>query len=444
MKRALFACAAVAAALAAAPAVARAGTLEPAEAQIDAEGALEKVKALADDAMEGRGVGTAGGRKAGEWIAARLRAIGLAPEFRPFEVDGVKARNIVVVIRGRDAAAGDEHVVVGAHYDHVGRGEAGNGIDFFGGRGEIHNGADDNASGSAALLEVAEALARYGPARRSIVLVWFDGEERGLWGSQAYVEHPVLPLATCIAMLNMDMVGRLRGREVEVIGASSGEGLPGLIAAQDEAVGLAARFDPYMVPNSDHFSFYAKQVPVAFFCTGLHGDYHRTSDDWPRIDADGIAAIARVAFRAAVALAEGRERVAFADVPMAPLGAIALEYLEGITGWEGFERAQRELYGAVRGMFVRAQAAGGLRVDYVEPGSPAARAGVKKGDRIERANGTEVRGLLGRLKLLALEKEAARAGGGDLDLEVRRAGAKEVVRVKIPLTRPPRRDRRYF
>jgi hypothetical protein len=403
-----------------APAVARGGDLREAEDAIDARGSLAKVKFLASDELEGRRAGTSAGRRASQWIFEQLAGLGLAPEFQPFEVGPTHCRNVVCVIPG---AVRDEHVLLGAHYDHVGRGEDGNGIDFFGGKGEIHNGADDNASGSAALLEVAGALARYGKTRRTIVLVWFDGEERGLWGSHHYTDAPKLPLAQCVAMINMDMVGRLR-RAVQVIGANSGAGLAELVAEEDRATGLRADFDPYMVPNSDHFSFYSKRVPVVFFCTGLHGDYHRPSDKWPTINAEGIARIARLALRTAVAIAEDERRFAYADVPMAPLGAMVLEELEGLTGVEALETLQRQLYGPVRGAFVHASALGGLAVGYVVPGSPAEAAGLRAGDRITRAGEAKIEGPFARVALLAA---VAARGREPVALEVRRGAERLAV-----------------
>lgn len=393
-----------------------AGDVSDAERAIKAEDALAKVKALASDELEGRRAGTASGRKAREWIFGQLKAIGLAPEYQVFEVGTTRCSNVIAVLEG--TRGGEEHVVVGAHYDHVGRGEDGNGIDLLGGNGEIHNGADDNASGSAALLEVAAALVRYGRTARTVVLVWFDGEERGLWGSQHYVEAPKLPLEKCVAMINMDMVGRLRARGLQVIGANSGAGLGEIVAAENRAVGLRARFDPYMVPNSDHFSFYSKRVPVVFLCTGLHGEYHRTTDKWPTINAAGMAQVARLAFRTAVAVAEGSERLAYEDVPMAPVGAMALEFLEGFTGIDALETLQRRIYGSVGGAFVHVSIAGGLAVGYVEPGSLAAEAGIRPGDRLVRAGRFKLEGPFARLTFLT----AVATRAGSLEVEARRGG----------------------
>jgi hypothetical protein len=409
-----------------------AGSLDGAAALIDPAGARKHVAYLADDARAGRAVGTAGNLDAGDYIAGRLAHLGLQPGapgtgkaayFQPFTREGVSARNIVALREGREPDLG--HIVIGAHYDHVGMGEEG-GIPsvsgmvkrFFGAKEtpEIHNGADDNASGTAAILEIAEALAALKtPPRRTIVLILFDGEERGLWGSEHYADHPLLPIEKCAAMINLDMVGRAEEGRCDVLAANSGSGIPEIIAAENAGIGLALDMQPYNVPNSDHYSFSGKKVPVAFFTTGLHPDYHRPSDDTEKINEKDLARVARLAFRTAVRLAEAEQAPVFAEVGFPPPGALALEMLNAMTGSDFFKGLEKRAYGSVEGAFVRAAPEGGLAVDYVAPGSRFAKAGLQAGDRIVGAGGDRISGTLGRRRLSELVKD-----GGSPEVEVMR------------------------
>jgi len=469
---------------------ARALDVDQAADRIDAAGALAHVRFLADDRLEGRAAGTAGNRAAGEYITGLLERCGLEPGgdalergerrswYQAFTTDGVACRNIVAVRRGRGAAGAEkDHVVIGAHYDHVGHGEAG-GIPSLGGifgggddpkapadpRATIHNGADDNASGTAAVLEIARAFAALDPApERSVVFVLFDGEEHGLWGSVHYVAHPLFPLERCAAMINLDMVGRSRAGRVQVIGASSAPGLDAAIAEENARVGLTLDADPFMVPNSDHHSFYARKVPIAFFCTGLHADYHRPGDDWEKVNTQDLARIARLTFRAAARVADGSVTPRFVETPDAPPVAMALEMLHGLTGSEVFERIGRGVYGGIGGAFLEERAAdarsglpAGRHVRYVAPGSRAERAGLREGDRVLQVAGRPAAGALAemRLRLLARGKrpvalEVAR-GGERLTLTLPgdgEAAPREAAPRREPAREPgpaPRSERREF
>jgi hypothetical protein len=222
-----------------------------------------------------------------------------------------KVRNIVAVLPGSDPVKGAEAIVIGAHYDHVG----------LGGRlsvapertGEIHNGADDNASGTAAILEIARA-ARQDRARfpRTLVFVAFAGEERGLLGSAFYVTEPAIPIERTIAMLNLDMVGRARGG-VDISGLDVSPSMEAdLRAALDAAdTRLEIHRQGPGAGRSDDSSFIARNIPGINFFTGFHNDYHRPDDDWDKVDADGTARVARLAFELAARLAARAERPEF-------------------------------------------------------------------------------------------------------------------------------------
>jgi hypothetical protein len=219
-------------------------------------------------------------------------------------------RNVVGLLPGSDPSKAKQAIVIGAHYDHVG----------LGGRfsaapdrtGEVHNGADDNASGTASVIEIARAAAA-DPSRfpRSLVFVAFAGEERGLLGSAHYASDPTIPMSDTVAMLNLDMVGRSNGK-VDVSGLESS---PVLLNDIQEAAlaagGIEIRQEGPGAGRSDDSSFLDKRVPALNFFTGFHPDYHRPSDDWNRIDAPGTARVATLALEFAARIAAHDDRPQF-------------------------------------------------------------------------------------------------------------------------------------
>ena len=216
-------------------------------------------------------------------------------------------RNVIGILRGSDPALAKEAIVIGAHYDHVG----------LGGRfsvtpertGEIHNGADDNASGTASIIEIARAAAAdRSRFPRTLVFVAFAGEERGLLGSAYYAAHPVVPIASTVAMLNLDMVGRSNG-SVDVSGLEQWPSLlRDLNAAAESVNGLRIRQEGPGAGRSDDSSFLERRVPAINFFTGFHRDYHRPTDDWDGIDAPGTARVATLALEFAARIAARADR----------------------------------------------------------------------------------------------------------------------------------------
>ena len=273
--------------------------------------------------------------------------------------DERRAANVVGILPGTDPALADEAVVIGAHYDHLGSQD-----------GVLYPGADDNASGTAMVVGLARAFAAAGGAPRTLVVALFGGEELGLLGSRHYVRRPTLPLERTVAMLNFDMVGRMRDRRLIVAGADSAQGLAeGVTAAAGPGrVALEVSGNPWGA--SDHSPFYEARVPVLFFTTGIHDDYHRPSDTADKIDAAAMAEIGRIAAGAIERLAGGARPV-YARVAPPP--------------------ASR---GAFLGIVVSGPPAAGdgLRVASVLPGSAAARAGLGVGDVIVRLGGAVVDG----------------------------------------------------
>ncbi len=369
------------------------------------EAAIERVltdlQYLAADARQGRGVGTAGLDSAAAYLARRFREVGLEPAIdggyaQPFRLDstapavahvGLSAadiQNLVGVIPGRGALS-HEVVVLGAHYDHLGLGGAGS-LDPDS-AGVVHNGADDNASGTAALLEAARILVHRRPANaRTLVFVAFTAEELGLIGSTHYVKHPVRPNDATYAMINFDMVGRLRDDALLAIGTGSALELPALLDSINMNRGLALKpvSDPW--GRSDHSSFYAATIPVIHFFTDTHAEYHRTSDDWQTINVPGILEVAEFAADLATALATRVEPLTFVDVPQpAPAAGGG--------------------YGASLGTIPDMSGSpGGVRLTGVRTGSAADEAGILAGDIIVKIGEHDVKDLYGMTDALRAHK----------------------------------------
>src|SRR5688572_17246117 len=268
---------------------------------------LADVRYLSADAREGRGAGTQGLEDAARHVADAFRRAGLNPAdgsfFQQFSVPadapaaahttlgGTRLENVVAVLPGRDRSLHGQLVLVGAHYDHVGLGHFGS-LDPDS-TGRVHNGADDNASGTAALLEIARRLGPRRPAR-TVVFIAFSGEELGTLGSAHFVKHPLVqPIDSVYAMINLDMVGRLRNERLLALGAGTAKEFAPLLDSLNRAAGpfdLRASGDGW--GPSDHAPFFAAKRPVVHFFTDLHEDYHRSTDDVDKINAMGIARIA--------------------------------------------------------------------------------------------------------------------------------------------------------
>ena len=285
------------------------------------------------------------------------------------------AANVIGIVPGRDPRLAGETIVVGAHYDHLGRG--GEGSLAPDQAGAIHHGADDNASGTAAVLGLARAFAAAGGTPRPLVFVAFSGEEMGLLGSAHYVRQPSVALDKTVLMLNLDMIGRARSGKVYVGGVDSGTGLRSIVtdAARDLSLSLDARGDPFA--PSDHTSFYTAGRPVLFFFTGAHGDYHRPSDTWDKINAEGLRAVATLAARVVTAVAAS---------PTPPV------YVKVAAPTPGRTRGG---YGAFFGIVPEfgESPVPGVAISGVRPASPAEKAGLQAGDVIVRFAGVQVKTL---------------------------------------------------
>jgi hypothetical protein len=344
------------------------------------------IEYLASDALQGRGTGTAGNDSATAWAARRYAALGLRPILptflQPFIArsamlahNGVAAElptnNVVAYLPGTSAALRNQVIVIGAHIDHLGRSTAG-ALDPDA-KDAIRNGADDNASGSAAVLELARLLhAR--PLRRSVLFVNFTGEELGLLGSQYFVEHSPVPLDSVDVMFNFDMVGRLRADKVIVYGVASARELPAVLDSANAHAGLDLRRVGDGFGPSDQSSFVAKNIPVLHFFTDLHDDYHRATDDADKINAAGEARVIALAERVVREIDARDARLTFVrSAAPAPVAA----------------RPGSNVYlGSIPDM-----ASGdikGLKLTGVRSGSPADSAGIKAGDIVVELGGKPV------------------------------------------------------
>ena len=330
-----------------------------------------------------------------------------------FKSDVIKvngnAANVAGLLPGSDPQLASEYIVIGAHYDHLGLG----GPESLAANpeGQIHHGADDNASGTSALLELARVMAMSrGQFKRSVVFVAFSGEELGLLGSAAYTNKPPVPLASTVAMLNMDMVGRLRDRSLFIGGMGTSPAWKPLVERLNPTTGSGSRFQLQFGQDgfgpSDHQSFYVKDIPVLFFFTSTHDDYHKPSDTADKINAAGIAQIAEFVREIAADVADEPQRIAFVKVKSEskPTGGGFRVYLGTIPNY--------------------ADQSGGMKLDGVRPGSPAERAGLRAGDLVTRLGKTPVKNVydytyaLGELRAGEEVEIAIRRDGRDLVLKI--------------------------
>jgi len=290
---------------------------------------LRWVERLADDSMRGRATPSRELDKAAATIAAYFRGLGLTGAFGgdnyiqrfpvpPGTTGADSAPNVAALLRGSDGQLNREYVVVVAHVDHKGVGTP-LGLD------SIYNGADDNASGTAGVLEIAQAFASNAPhPRRSVLFLVVSGEEEGYWGSQWYVDHPSVPLADIVAVVNLDMISRNAPDSAQVggLGRSTLSDVVLQTNAAHPEEGLSLTSGPTF--GSDQVPFFsAADAPFLFFFAGLHADYHTPADEVGRIDPDKAARVARLAYYTALAVANADTRPSWfpGGMPSAPLRA---------------------------------------------------------------------------------------------------------------------------
>jgi hypothetical protein len=401
----------------------RATGLQAAIESITAEDLRRHVLYLASDKLEGREAGTKGGLAAAEYLAEHYRRCGLngggpAGFFQPFAPN---FRNVIAVLPGCDEVLKEQFVVLGGHYDHVGRGTPRN---SRGPVGFIHPGADDNASGTAALLEIAEALALLPkPPPRSVLLISFDAEEKGLLGSRHWVAQPTVPRERIMAMLDVDMIGRLREEHLVVQGARTAWGLRRLVSEQNH-YGLRLAFPWTVKPDGDVYPFFQAGVPVLLFHTGLHDDYHTPRDVPALLNYEGMCRVTRLLCGVVYELASRPEPQRFRKAA----------YQEAETAAREASSTPSYTVPVARRLGVSWQEGGsaqdGLRITTVWAGSAALTAGIQPGDRIVEFCGQAIRGG-------ADLRRAVRTAPSPAAVVIRRPGLSDTIKLMVHLSGPP-------
>ena len=285
--------------------------------------------------------------------------------------------NVLAYLPGKT----DEYIIVGAHYDHLGYGNA----DSLAPSqiGQIHPGADDNASGTSGVLELARLFAPLkGQLPRGILFMSFAGEELGLLGSAHWTQQPTHPLDKAIAMINMDMIGRIKGEKVYVGGVGTGSTFQSILAAGSKNSPFHFEYSAGGYAASDHTSFVARKIPVLFFFSGLHSDYHKPSDTWDKINAPDAARLLDLIAGVISQLDTAAERPKFITVA-------AEDPHSGVTGTGG-GGGYGPWFGSIPDF---GQSENGVRFSDVQPGSPAAKAGLKAGDVLVDFAGKPIRNL---------------------------------------------------
>ena len=357
----------------------------------------------------------------------------------------VTAYNVIGVLEGSDPALKNETIIIGAHFDHLGHGGDGS---LAANSTEIHHGADDNASGTAGMLELARILSTQRPRpKRTIVFMGFSGEEEGLLGSNYYVNHPLLPLENTVAMINMDMIGRMKDRKVIIGGMGTAKEWRGIIDSYNLSgnkapvlssmtatpgtsdpppltVATSATSPPVTKSDSnktfdvtyqedglgpsDHSSFYLKHIPVLFFWTGTHNDYHKPSDTFDKINYTDEVRILMLVARIVNDVDRSEKRLTYTVAKS--------------DSQQGRSTGFRVYLGTIPNY---SDSNDGLLIDGVRDDSPAAKAGLKAGDKIIKIGTRDIKNVYDYTYALGEMK-----AGEEYVVELMRAGEKLTLKIK--------------
>ena len=321
-------------------------------------------------------------------------------------------RNVTMILPGDDPKLKNEYIILGAHFDHLGMGGPGSGsraLDTIG----IHHGADDNASGVAMMLELAKKFSNTKDShKRSIICLAFTGEEEGLLGSKHFTDEPGIDLSKVNVMINLDMVGRLNEtNSLQISGVGTAEGLKNLIYSKSDTSIIKLTLSEEGYGPSDHSSFYGKNIPVLFYFTGAHLDYHTPADTYDKINYKGMVKVSDLVFPVAKELASSNSRLKFKEAgPKAETTRAA--YRKGVT-----LGIMPDFAGVVKN---------GLRADFITPGKPAALGGMKKGDIIIAIDGKPVNNIQDYMFRMGQLKH-----GQTISIEVLRSDKKVVLVIQL-------------
>lgn len=390
--------------------------------QTEKEDMQTVVKYLSSDELKGRETGTKEERMAAKYLMKEFKSIGLSPKgekgyyqdfsYTPtanphaghvdsnFKAEEITGRNVIGYMDNNAPYT----VVIGAHYDHLGMGHEGS---RNVGEEAIHNGADDNASGVAVILELAKYLQR-NPGNHNYLFLAFSGEEKGLWGSNYYMKHPTIDTSSITYMLNYDMVGRLSpGYKLAVYGTGTSPVFDTTLKQANTPVKFHLVTKESGVGPSDHTSFYLKGYPVLHFFTGQHEDYHKPTDDYDKVNFDGMVLVLNYS-EDVIRLLDSQGKLEYRktkdeDSRKAPKYSVTL----GIVPDYMFEGK-------------------GMKIDGVSPGKTASKAGIKAGDEVIKMGDIDVPNMMGYMKALGQFKK-----GDKVDVVVVRDGKELVIPVEF-------------
>ena len=353
---------------------------------------LEHIKYLSSDELEGRYPGSKGSDLAIDYIAtdykrSRLSSLGSDDYLQFFDFtnqqgEKIKIPNVVGMIPGTTLK--DEYIVIGAHFDHLGYGGAHSGSLEMN-SSAIHNGADDNASGIAGMLELASKLSsERKKIKRSLIFIAFNAEEQGIFGSKYFVKNSPVNTSNIITMINLDMIGRLNNLSLNISGTGTSPLFNNILDKISKKHYLNINKNPEGFGPSDHSSFYSNNIPVLFFFTGGHSDYHKPSDDWNKINSSGQKKIVDMIYDVVLEIDNNTKRPKFTEAgpkSMASPGRVKLKVTFGF-------------------MPSYSSTGKGLGVDGVRTEGPAGKAGLVKGDIILEINGEAIKDIYGYMEIL--------------------------------------------
>ena len=395
--------------------------------EITSDDILSHISFLAADTLKGRQAGTPGEAQAANYIADHFADFGLVPagdgdtyfqEFtinmdmlnnphsnssKEFKDEKKIARNVAGIVEGTEQP--DEYIIIGAHYDHLGYGDFGSLYNRD--TTSIHNGADDNASGTAGVLELAQYFNRH-PIKKSILFLAFSAEEMGLLGSQHFVENPTIELENSLAMINMDMIGRMAENKLLIFGTGSAD-LWSQLITEANADSITINTVPDGTGASDHTSFYNKGIPVLHYFTDTHADYHRPSDDTEYINGEGTDKVLDHIKRMVIALDNlSEDELAYTEAPVTQNRNVTMSGVTlGVTPDYGFDGT-------------------GMRITGVRGGGAAEKAGLQGGDVIIKLNGEDLKDIYAYMEILNKLEE-----GDTSSVTILRDGAEQTFEVEL-------------